>query len=355
MASSRCSVSSDVGLGEPSPLLGRVYADEITAEIGLDARWFDRTISFRRGMQTAGVNSAFVEVMKKLEARLKYKVSKAMREHVLWPWLEPLKGLAGASTGLLLAYIAHPWRFPGQRCGAAEPHYHTPRFAPGAPCPVVVDKDGGICGAPLEPPRMTTGVSSFHHYCGQHGAGVRKRKGIKADWNTRLRAIIDAPEIGLRAQIIRHKTPDYYEIYQQEKARLQMRSEIERESEGLSGSAAPDIAADGSSENDGILGRNRREVAGTRTESDGSVGDLLSPEDETPADWIFENDRFNGRRGPEATECRHVTASIRGSLRPFQIHQIAMTIAVKRFLGDLLMEWKALSDPYVFYLAPPGQ
>jgi hypothetical protein len=57
-----------------------------------------------------------VQRRKRLEDIEARELERVLQSHVLWPWLEPLKGLRGARTGRLLAAIANPWRFPGQQC-----------------------------------------------------------------------------------------------------------------------------------------------------------------------------------------------------------------------------------------------
>lgn len=75
--------------------------------------------------------------------RLRRLLERELRRHVLWPWLAPLTGLAGSRTAKVIAEIGDPWRFPGQRCtGAVDDrgrlvrHYFRPVFEPGEPCPV---------------------------------------------------------------------------------------------------------------------------------------------------------------------------------------------------------------------------
>lgn len=249
-----------------------------TFGLGTTARWWMRFRKLRVGTGLAGLPDVDIHAIKQVEGRYNRRASSALDDHVLGPWLADLPGLGGAMTAYLVGSIRDPWRFPGQRC--AEGHYVRPEFEEGEPCPIEdaaeSDDRPGRCGAPLLSPRPGTGVRALWHYCGL-APGCRKQKGQQATWVPELKGLLLAPDTGLAAQIVRHRPEPYRTTYDDEKARLM---------------------------------RER----GYRSEGEGVRADAVVEIDDPP--------------GP-------------ADLPPLiRLERIARVIAVKAFVGDLLMEWK---------------
>jgi hypothetical protein len=247
--------------------------------------------SEKNGAGDAAVEAqAIAEALLPIEQQLARKLKKYLSKHPLYPWLEQFKGLAGPKTAQLMAVIRDPFLFPGKRC--TEGHYVSELWG-GDACPAVgrcEDEEApGLCAAPLQS-RRGSGVRSLWHYCGLHaidGRSPRKRRGQQADWNVKAKTLILMPD-GLADQIVRHRTPKYRDIYDETKARVQRERGVvvPIELDAVRG-PAPAVVA---------------EEVGTFDES------------EIPG----------------------------GRLRPFQIDRIARKVAVKAFVGDLLLEWKRL-------------
>lgn len=220
------------------------------------------------------------------------KLSSVLEDHPLWPWLEPLAGVRGVHTARVISLIGDPLRFPGRKCAAG---HHVPEDYDAETCPVPLWQDGEseICGDKIGPVRRGTGVRSVWHFLGLHvdetGRSPRKRKGVKCTWNPIGRTACLQPD-GIADQIIRHRVDPYRTTYDEQKARLEeergIRSEVDLEIESRSG-------ADGN----------------------GSGADV---------------------------PCE-IASPVGSALRPFQVHGIARKIAVKQFVGDLLVEWKRVA------------
>jgi hypothetical protein len=250
--------------------------------------------------------------MKTMEDQIARGLKRELRKHPLWPWLSEYPGLAGPLTARLIAIIADPWRFPGRVC--ARGHHLSAAYT-GELCPYVEVEDGGeealeddiasaavldggetgekhaeterrsACLAPIGPIRPGTGVASLWHYCGLHvvdGRMPRPRRGVQADWHPQARVLLLGPN-GLADQIIKHKAEPYYGFYVETKDRL------------------------------------LRERGDSSIGNDSATASLASGEG---ADWTPAPDR------------------VPGALSRIHAHRIARVVAVKRFLGDLLIEWK---------------
>lgn len=295
--------------------------DPITAYLGVLAASFEDVQQTRKASQQRGMDS-LADSLKKIEAQLSRELKKTLKTHPLWPFLEPLKGLSGPLTARLIAKVGDPLTFPGQRC--SEGHYHRPIFEVGAPCPVYryegdehrgaaadivfASESRGGCTGIMLPPRTTTGVRSFWHWSGLHvvdGRLPKRRKGVQCDWNPAARTLALGPD-GLADQIVKHQTSPYIEKYYAVKERLGAPADPAVESERFGG-GAPDSEG-------GVA---------TAGENECRVGPSLGF-----AEGV--------ERGGES-ECRS------GPLRPFQIHQRARTIAVKAFMGDLIVAWKQVA------------
>lgn len=273
------SPESDTLVGVPSR-----YIDDATTVLNILASHFEmllksRIRAFNRLASgyphpltpeaTAEINAHWmVAGIEALEKQASRELGKALRNHPLWPWLKPLKGVAGPRTARLIALIGDPRRFPGQPC--TEGHYLPPSFPVGSPCPItksphadsalesetrdgvgepfdgtdaLVESDrrnGSVDSSPdsddfsaesdalrarcpgiMLPPRTTTGTRSLWHYLGLHavdGKAPRFVAGRQADWNAKGKTLILGPE-GIADQIVRHRTSKYREIYDEVKAR----------------------------------------------------------------------------------------------------------------------------------------
>lgn len=221
--------------------------------------------------------------IQKVEEKLDRLIKKELMSHPVWPWLSQYPGLGGVQVARLISLIGDPRRFPGQKCSVG--HTAPPDREVGAPCPWV-GIDDAVCDGTMLPPRETTGVRSLWHYLGLHvvdGRSPKKRKGQRADWSPVGRTVVLMPG-GIADSIIKSRTPVY-------------RDEYDRQKERLISERGADIAH----------------------VDDEKRGPALLDEPEVES-------------GP-------VTEPVVG-LRPIQIHERARKIAAKRFVGDLLMEWK---------------
>lgn len=263
------------GGGQPSR-----FISPATEVLNMYAKGFEDLQQVRMASNLRG-DTWLADRLKKEEDAASRRLGKALKAHELWPFLVPLKGLAGPRTARVIAEIGDPRRFPGQPCTAG--HYLPVGYPVGAPCPVSADVEelpeievvrgvsGEIspsrtvesvfeieerrgCPGILLALRQGTGVRSLWHYAGLHvidGRMPQRRKGVQADWKPTLRTLVLGPD-GLADQIIKHRTPKYRDIYDATKER-------------------------------------------------------------------------------KAVE----------DLPPWKLHKIARTVAAKAFLGDLLIEWKA--------------
>lgn len=143
----------------------------------------------------------------------------------------------------------------------------------------------------MDDPHRFKGVRSWWHYCGLHvvaGKLPRPRRGVKSDWNPSCRTACLMPN-GIADQIIKHRADPYRTTYDKTKARIQFERGVEH------GGA-----------------------------SDAACGPALIP---------------SGGVGVDSTTALGTT----DGLRPFQIHAIARTVAVKAYMADLLVACKAAS------------
>jgi hypothetical protein len=327
-------------MGESASFCGAApprHIDGITAELDMLARsWLD-VQQTRKALAQRALPEAIVASFTKAETQLSRRLTTTLREHVLWPWLAQFPGLGGAHTALIIGRIGDPRRFPGQRCSAG--HYLPPLYEIGQACPVadnwigsevpggdgaagtgeselpygcvaelrhasgmansdvVAGADEGllesekasVCPGIMLAPRTTTGVRSLWHWAGLHalenGRAPRKTKGVQADWEPRARASVMQPG-GIAEQIVRLSVPHYCDVYRSAKERLCLR-----------------VVSDDESEHPGAAQENGRAT-----------------------EHGVANEGGNGR-----------------PLRLFEADRIARKVAAKEFLGDLLVQWKALA------------
>jgi hypothetical protein len=118
------------------------YADEVTEALALVAmrRQDIAKVTVADGNRITGVawdGSERADMVHALLEDAREKIdtqfTKLLRQHPLWPWLSEYKGLGGVQVARVIAGIAHPHRFPGQLC--TEGHYTLPVYAVDAPCP----------------------------------------------------------------------------------------------------------------------------------------------------------------------------------------------------------------------------
>lgn len=252
------------------------------------ARWWIRWRGELQALrQQAGydVPDVDIEDVQRLKARWGRRAKKQLIEqHPLGPWLDDLPGLAGPTTAYLVGIIGDPWRFPGQPCeairsGDADHGWRArPMMDVGDPCPMDVPDPNDPYEACGAPLTEPRRGTGVRAVWSYFGLtpGSRKSKGASAGYRTRCKGLILAPDTGLAAQIVRQRPEPYRSRYEDEKARL------------------------------------KRE-RGYR--SDG--------ERVEPVDLLPESD------------------AERGELPPLiYLDKVARTIAVKQFIGDLLMTWK---------------
>jgi len=217
------------------------FVDAATANLNRLARDFEETQRLRlRAYQRLGQHmygaepidaekasvlaaDPSVQRRRELEDFEARELQNVLQSHVLWPWLEPLKGIRGARTGRLLAAIANPHRFPGQQCSHGHT-FPTGYLQEGDACPLVEVGAGGAepaaetdraygatCPGTMQTPRTSTGVRSLWSYLGlmpgSDGAIVRRRKGEQAAYSPQARALVLGPD-GLADQIKRHVPDD---------------------------------------------------------------------------------------------------------------------------------------------------
>ena len=300
------------------------FVDAETAHLAYVVTWWRRYFKLVQGAKAAERPKAEIDGLAKLEARTRRATQKALKAHPLWPWLEQFPGVRGTYTAYIVQLIKDPRRFPGRRC--EEGHYLPDIYVEGAPCPIELgaesDEVAERCGAPLHG-RRGTGVRSLWHYLGLHvidGRRARKRKGKAADWVTEAPGILLGPQ-GIADQIILRQVEPYRSRYDHEKER---------------------IAAER-----GVLEGDRAEVD-VNHEIERSAGSARSPKcGGSEVETGTEIERRPGLRpvgtnkgGPGVEDIDEREGPI--GLRPIQLHTIARTIALKAFVGDLLIAWKGL-------------
>jgi len=333
MTETRIEIERSVGLMLPPTW---PYINEATQELAHAARSWDRLQRWRVGLQLSGMASpSVIEGLYTLEKQEGRRAQRALKQHELWPFLEPLRGLRGPSVCLIIGMIRDPRRFPGQLC---EKGHYLPAglFATGAPCPVLImaeeedadrelesetshspsfsgngngngggagtadrdecDMNGCCCAAPILPPRPYTGCRALYHYFGLdvvNGKARRKVKGAQASFNPRGKALFLAPDGGIAAQIVRHQCEPYLTKYQEGKTRLLVREGIDSCCEGVS-----------------LTGSFNQQAQSTTQEATGA-------------------------------DTKSVSSKLAGPRSRLWVERTARKIAGKQFLGDLLMDWKA--------------
>lgn len=162
-------------------------------------------------------------------------IIRLLKQHPIYPWLKP--GLRGVQMARFLSEIGDPRRFPGQRC--SKGHYLAAIHGIGDPCPRAIwnikGEDSQLpqptlpegeqvpCpGTLLAPRSLGNGTRSLWHYAGLHtvnGKAPRKTRGKRCDWNLSARTALLMPDVGVAAQIVRHRVDPYREVYDSMKER----------------------------------------------------------------------------------------------------------------------------------------
>lgn len=117
------------------------YINAATEELGVLAKTFEDLQDSRLRATQRGMDDISDE-LRRIEDKVSRQMGKRLRSHELWPFLAPLKGLAGPLTARAVSMIQDPWRFPGQPC--TNGHILRPIFRVGVPCPVAADIAGEI-------------------------------------------------------------------------------------------------------------------------------------------------------------------------------------------------------------------
>ncbi len=204
----------------------------------------DAVKSVRRAKQRND-DDISIAVLEKTKDKLGRVLEGHLQNHPIWDsFLEPLKGVRGPQMAMVVAEIGSPWRFPGQPCSirtkdTPNGHLSDPRYPIGSQCPREewVDKDTEDgkteselvrCVGVMETPRPHTGVRALMRYCNiapdeKTKRVPRKQKNVKSLWNHRIKGSVIGPQgddMGIAAQIIRHRVEPYRTIYDEAKARV---------------------------------------------------------------------------------------------------------------------------------------
>lgn len=186
-----------------------------------DAVKFRRTLKQRFG-EDACEDMLFQAADVVVEATQKL-LMKEFKQHMMYDWMRDHPGLGGVLGAQLVAIIGDPRRFPGQCCNHAIPgqhaHYSPAIYEVGDLCPIEAYVDGELtrCSSTMLAPREGTGVRSLWRYAAldvtEEGKTPRKRKNVQSHWNPAFRTLIDMPDVGIKAQIIRQRMQPYRGIY----------------------------------------------------------------------------------------------------------------------------------------------
>lgn len=239
------------------------YINEATARLSAYAKAFEGAQKMRKASQSRKDYVA-AEWFFTIEKRCKNRLGHELRTYELWPFLEPLKGLAGPLTARAIGEIGDPLRFPGQKCSMG--HTLAPFYQPGTQCLVTAiegepeseeangggdefsgtevarefDDGPGVgdphttdetehesetkvvrCVGVMLSPRFGSGVRSLWHYAGLHvvrGRLPRHIHEVQSSWKPALRVIALGPK-GLADQIIMHRCEPYRSKYDEAKER----------------------------------------------------------------------------------------------------------------------------------------
>lgn len=302
-------LDADLG-GQPSR-----FVSPATEVLNIYAKGFEDLQQVRMASSLRG-DTWLADRLKKEEDAASRRLGKALRDHELWPFLAPLKGLAGPRTGRVIAEIGDPRRFPGQPCTAG--HYLPAGYPVGAPCPISADAD---MGSEVE---KTRGVSGEF---------------ASADGCREVDTTIGGGEVSTEAD--------------------SRRAPGDRDGLGGPSSRTADDGAETESRHGcpGILLAPR---LGTGVRSLWHYAGLHAIDGRMPqrrkgvqADWKPTlrtlalgpdglADQIIKHRTPKYRDIYDATKERKAveELPPWKVHKIARTVAAKAFLGDLLVTWK---------------
>jgi len=235
--------------------------------------------------------------LKTEEDRIGRMLKRELRQHPLWPWLETLPGLAGPLTARLIALIADPWRFPGRVC--TQGHHVSLRYT-GDLCPAVKKKQDD--GEGESGPATDEQNALIDDDGGGAGDSVRA-----PDDEVVCSAPIGPPRPGIGVASLHH----YLGLHV-------VGGRLPRRRKGVQGDWNP-------------VGRVL--CLGPKMLADQIVLNKTPPYYDLQ---VALKERLLAERG----DSRPATDERRASLSPIHAHRIAKTIAVKRFVGDLLIRWK---------------
>ncbi len=305
------------------------YIDAATVRLNQIAATYEIMLESRIRVSNRG-DKFGAALLKQSEDQYARLLGKALKDHVLWPWLQPLKGLAGPRTARVIAAIGDPRRFPGQPC--TEGHYLPPLYPVGAPCPIeeVPRADRGIEGVP---PNGSGEVFDDS----ERPVASESVDGVVEPSDTDYR-----PASGSAGGV---GPPD---------------SDERHPASGRSGVRCPGVLLPprtttgtrslwhyfGLNVADGRLPRLRK---GVQADWNGKARTLILGPNGI-ADQIVKHRTPKYRDIYDEAKARKLTLVD----RPIQAEKIARTIAAKAFLGDLLAEWKRFGGAEIPPEIDPG-
>jgi hypothetical protein len=347
------------------------FADAVTANLNRLAATFEQQQGVRkaheqrlgqhlfgpgeRTKEQKAIIAAHPEVvgLKEIEDRWAHGLASELQDHVLWDWLEPLKGISGSRTARLIAKIAHPWRFPGQQCNHCGTTFPVGYVTVGQPCPLTDQRraggsDGDGAGLPerpgendacggeacpgiIQPPRRHGlcrppdrcgrhcgfGVKSFNHYFGLMPGGdgrlIRCRSEVQASFAPQARALLLGTD-GTGDQIKRH-IPDYATV-------------AARHGDDCCNTCSST--------------KQRRRC---RTLTDYGEAHYVAYKTRHSAADVAENEVGGGADRQAPTDLDGETEHGSGVVPAGRVDKRARLIASKKFAQDLLIEWKRRTDP----------
>lgn len=250
--------------------------------------------------------------------RLRRLLERELRRHVLWPWLAPLTGLAGSRTAKVIAEIGDPWRFPGQRCtGAVDDrgrlvrHYFRPVFEPGEPCPVadpVPESDGAGSGGGAAGDGRAESSPEIESAVGASCPGVmekpRTNTGVRSVWH-------------------------YFGLMPGDDGRLAHRRG------GVQCSYSP---------------QRQSMVLGSLSGPDG-IGNQIKMRRPQPYADVYDREKAHKLAGEVETRPE---SEVTDGLPRWRADRHGQILAAKKFVGDLLVEWKRRTDTSSGIESGPG-
>lgn len=335
------------------------YRDTVTQSLSLlastweslNATWQAANLRAKHG--APGIDlllTGYADELRDLRDKVGARMTKEMKRHVLWSWLEQHPGVRGVHTARIISMIGDPLRFPGRKC--ANGHYLPADHV--GPCNQYSangsedDKVWSVCGAEVGPVRPGTGTRALWHYLGLHvvdGRMARKRKGQQCSWNPAGRTALLQPD-GVADQIVKHRVQPWRAVFDETKERIarERGAEVPRVIVGHDG-IAHELTVNGTAAVvcaviEGRAGRRSKSGsngADTCIEVVSSRGSVRKSK--RKAELHNESDSSAGRASVTEADSTAVVELDPG-LRPFQIHAIGRVVAAKAFVGDLLAAWK---------------